>query len=276
MRGSCTRAGLTLLTICVVSVLGAGVPKHSHQHTNERVEDGSHSPRDASHYDGDGEHHSEFDHEAILGSAKEAEEFDHLSPVESKRRLSVLVTKMDLNSDQFVDRHELKAWILRSFRMLSEEEAGDRLEEIDADKDGRVSWPEYLQDTYGFESMDEAMANEESTEDEKRLIQDDKKMFDMADVNADRQLEAVEFTMFLSPEEFPEMMPIILEQTLRDKDLDKDGRINFQEFIGESAKHHDKEWLVVEKDKFDADFDKDKNGYLQGHEILSWVVPSNE
>lgn len=267
------------MTICVVSVLAAGVPKqqHSHHHhTKERVEDGSHSNRDSSHYDGEGEHHSEFDHEAILGSAKEAEEFDHLSPVESKKRLAVLVTKMDLNGDKFVDRHELKAWILRSFRMLSEEEAADRLEEIDANKDGRVSWPEYLQDTYGFDSMDEAMANEESTEDEKRLIQDDKKMFDMADVNVDRELDAVEFTMFLSPEEFPEMMPIILEQTLRDKDLDKDGKISFQEFIGESAKHHDKEWLVVEKDKFDADFDKDKNGMLTGHEILSWVVPSNE
>jgi len=43
-----------------------------------------------------------------------------------------------------------------------------------------------------------------------------------------------------------------------------------------SAKHQDKEWLIVEKEKFDNEFDKDKDGKLNGAEILSWVVPSNE
>lgn len=96
---------------------------HKHTHSisggggnKERLEDGSYSPRDAHHHGEDGEHNVEFDHEAILGSVKEAEEFDQLSPDESKKRLAVLVTKMDLNNDQFIDRHELKAWILRSFR----------------------------------------------------------------------------------------------------------------------------------------------------------------
>lgn len=55
-----------------------------------------------------GEHHNEFDHEAIIGSVKEAGEFHDLSPDESKRRLSILVEKMDLNQDGFIDRHELK------------------------------------------------------------------------------------------------------------------------------------------------------------------------
>ena len=86
---------LVLTLTGVLSLVHAGVPKqphsHQHQHSKERVEDGSHSPRDAHHYDEGGEHHSEFDHEAILGSVKEAEEFDHLAPAESKRRLSLLV-----------------------------------------------------------------------------------------------------------------------------------------------------------------------------------------
>lgn len=220
MQSSSQRVVVAFLALSVLAV-SAGVPhSHHHSHSKERVEDGAHH-----HQDADGTHHSEFDHEAILGSVKEAEEFDSLSPVESKRRLGVLVTKMDLNGDKFVDRHELKAWILRSFRMLSEEEAADRLEEIDTDKDGYVTWGEYLQDTYGFASMEEAMNDDQSSDEEKRLVKDDQKMFEMADVNADRKLTAVEFTMFLSPEEFPEMLPIILEQTLRDKDLNKDGKI---------------------------------------------------
>lgn len=43
--------------------------KHSHTHNlnQERVQDGSYNPRDQGHVTEDGEHHSEFDHEAILG-----------------------------------------------------------------------------------------------------------------------------------------------------------------------------------------------------------------
>lgn len=35
----------------------------------------------------------------VVGSVREAEEFDNLSPEESKKRLAVLVTKMDLNGE---------------------------------------------------------------------------------------------------------------------------------------------------------------------------------
>lgn len=48
--------------------------KHNHKHNNninqERLEDGSFSPRDHGHLGDEGEHHSEFDHEAILGKYK--------------------------------------------------------------------------------------------------------------------------------------------------------------------------------------------------------------
>lgn len=52
----------------------------------------------------------------ILGSVKEAKEFDKLPIEESKKRLEILLTKMDLNGDNYIERNELKAWILRSFR----------------------------------------------------------------------------------------------------------------------------------------------------------------
>lgn len=47
---------------------------------------------------------------------KDAEEFDHLSPEESKRRLKILLMKMDTNKDEMIDRKELHTWILRSFK----------------------------------------------------------------------------------------------------------------------------------------------------------------
>lgn len=252
---------------------------HKHVHgSKERLEDGTYSPRDAHHHGEDGEHNVEFDHEAILGSVKEAEEFDQLSPEESKKRLAVLITKMDLNADEFIDRHELKAWILRSFRQLSEEEGHERFDDIDENKDDKVTWQEYLLDTYGMEDENEKRDPFQAphADEENKLIADDRRMFDAADLNKDGVLNSGEFVAFLSPEEFAHMLPIILEQTLRDKDLNSDGKIDFQEFIGDTAINHDKEWLLTEKEKFDEDYDRDGDGILNGNEILSWVVPSNE
>jgi reticulocalbin-2 len=223
-----------------------------------------------------GEHHNEFDHEAILGSVKEAEEFDTLPPEESKRRLGLLVQKMDTNSDGFVDRHELKAWILRSFKKLSEEEADDRFEDLDENSDEKLSWAEYVKDVYGIESEDGIKANTIDETEEAKLLEDDRQMFQAADTDNDGFLSSDEHAKFHSPEEHPEMFPIIIQQTLRDKDLNNDRRIDFQEFVGEQGKKHDKEWLISEKDKFDKDFDKDHDGYLNHNEILSWIVPSND
>ena len=77
-----------------------GKDRHNY---GEREEDGAFSPRDRRHGDGD-DHDAAFDHEAILGSRKEAEEFDDLTPEEAKERLRILLTKMDRDLDEAIDR----------------------------------------------------------------------------------------------------------------------------------------------------------------------------
>lgn len=70
----CLRVPL-ILTLAVFGFFSLGSAAsahiHTHQHnkanSNERTEDGAFSPRDMDHYAG-GEHHQEFDHEAILGT----------------------------------------------------------------------------------------------------------------------------------------------------------------------------------------------------------------
>ncbi|PNF33751.1 hypothetical protein B7P43_G10217 [Cryptotermes secundus] len=164
-----------LKSICIILVINDlscnSTPASPHIHTHhheEREEDGGYSARDKNHIL-NGQHHSEFDHEAILGSMKEAEEFDHLDPVEAKRRLRILLTKMDLDKDEKIDRKELHAWILRSFKMLSEEESQDRFEDADENEDGVVTWPEYIADSYGINSSDEDsdVSNEDRSEENK-------------------------------------------------------------------------------------------------------------
>ena len=61
---------------------------NSHLQSGERMSDGAFSPRDHKHGSGE-EHDNSFDHEAILGSRKDAEEYDDLPPEEAKRRLRV-------------------------------------------------------------------------------------------------------------------------------------------------------------------------------------------
>ena len=43
-----------------------------------------------------------------------------------------------------------------------------------------------------------------------------------------------------------------------------------------SGKDKDREWLLTEKDGFDNEHDKNADGVLDKHEILGWVIPSNE
>ena len=58
------------------------------------------SPRGSTHA-GDSE---TFDHEAIIGSAREAEEFDSLPPEEAKAKLAALVKRMDRDQDNRISK----------------------------------------------------------------------------------------------------------------------------------------------------------------------------
>ncbi|KAK4324361.1 hypothetical protein Pmani_004988 [Petrolisthes manimaculis] len=270
---------MKVVAVMVLMVATVGVKAHTHHLHNthkEREEDGSRTPRDHDHYV-EGKHNTEFDHEAILGSTKEAEEYDQLPASEAKRRLEILLLKMDRNNDKNIDRTELQMWILRSFRMLSEEESAERMEEVDEDEDGYVTWAEYISETYGItDPSDHGLLQEEDKTEEQKLLKEDRQLFNAADQNIDGRLDDKEFLAFTHPEENPDMLPIILQQTLDEKDSNKDGLIDFQEYIGESGQEKDREWLVTEKDKFDQDYDRDTNGVLDREEILSWVVPTNE
>ena len=43
-----------------------------------------------------------------------------------------------------------------------------------------------------------------------------------------------------------------------------------------TAASEDPEWILVEKDRFMNDYDRDADGRLDPQELLSWVVPNNQ
>lgn len=239
----------------------------------EREEDGSYKSRDYDHF-GDSGHNTEFDHEAILGSVKESEEFDKLSPEESKRRLALLLPKMDLNGDENIDRLELKKWILNSFSKLSQEEAEERLAETDENQDGLVAWKEYLQEAFGADTEEEIAPDD--TGDAGMLLPEEKAMWTAADKNGDGILNFQEFQVFTNPEEYEAMHPFLVNQTLREKDTNNDGKIDFNEFVGDRGTQRDKAWLVSEQDKFDHELDLNKDGVLDVEEVRTWIIPDND
>jgi len=79
---------------------------------DESVKHGTPTKND--HYK-DGKHEDDYDHEAVLGSEDDVEEYSHLSPEEAKERLRKLIVKSDVNGDGHIDMEELVKWILNSF-----------------------------------------------------------------------------------------------------------------------------------------------------------------
>lgn len=250
---------------------------HSHSQKKghvERAEDGAFSPRDHAHGDGD-DHDTSFDHEAILGSRKEAEEFDELPPEEAQRRLKALLGKMDRNLDESIDRQEMYAWILRSFKNLSQEDSDDRFDDADDNDDEAVSWEEYKAEEYDF-GDDEIDPSDPDMEEELKLMEEDRFLFLAADTNGDGVLDKVEFLAFSHPEEDEHMKPHVVAQVLKSKDQNGDGTISFQEYLGARGEGKDKEWLLSEKDRFDNDLDQNGDQLLSEAEIMAWIVPSND
>ena len=205
---------------------------------------------------------------------------------------------MDSDKDGFVDRGELHAWILRSFKSLSQEESEERFEDNDENDDGIITWAEYKSSEFDLDDDEDfsSIAGDPDKVEEMTMMEEDKILFEAADKDSNGELSKDEFLSFTHPEEDAGMIKPVLRLTLNAKDQNKDGKISFQEYIGERGKDQanftkfftknihfstilgkdqSKEWLVAEKERFDSDLDKNKDGVLDEEEIIAWVIPDN-
>lgn len=100
------------------------------------------------HFGENQEHDVRYDHEAFLGP--EAEEFEHLTPEESKKRLRVIVTKLiDTNRDGLVSYEELSVWIEKQRKAFMYEDVDKRIKDEDKDGDREITWEEYKKGRFG-------------------------------------------------------------------------------------------------------------------------------
>lgn len=222
-----------------------------------------------------------YDHEAFLG--EQARSFENLSPEESRKRLSLIVDKMDTSGDGFVSYDELKDHIHRAQKLYIMEDVEKQwktLKPKEGDESSTITWEEYRLMTYGF--MDELKTglNEEDTQTYKDMMRRDERRWKMADNNGDGVLNRDEFADFLHPEEAEHMSDVVVDETLEDVDKDKDGKISLNEYItdmypSEETGGEVPDWVVREKEQFNNYRDKDKDGFLDREEVKEWIIPQD-
>jgi hypothetical protein len=217
------------LFLCLLAGSSLSVPTQRSDEREFKQKDLS----DEKHYE-DGQHDAEYDHEAFLG--EESKKFDDLPPEEAKKRLGVIVEKIDKNQDKVVSKEELKDWIKHVSRRYIYEDADNQWPTHNTDGDEYISWDEWFRATYGHMADTDKLDTLYDTR-RKMTYQDmidrDKKRFDAADEDGDGKLTRDEYAIFLHPEDSPHMRDVVISETMQDMDKDKDGFVDKDEYISE-------------------------------------------
>ncbi|XP_003464533.3 reticulocalbin-1 [Cavia porcellus] len=221
----------------------------------------------------------QYDHEAFLGR-EDARGFDQLSPEESRARLGKIVDRIDSDGDGFVTTEELKVWIKRVQKRYIYDNVAKVWKDYDRDTDGKISWEEYKQATYGYYLGNPAELQDSADHHTfKKMLPRDERRFKAADLDGDLTATREEFTAFLHPEEFEHMKEIVVLETLEDIDKNGDGFVDQDEYIADMFSHEDggpePDWVLSEREQFNDFRDLNKDGKLDKEEIRHWIVPQD-
>ncbi|KAM4614784.1 calumenin-A [Polymixia lowei] len=256
---------LMCFALCVVYATSKPMDKKDRIHHEETLSSREHD--DAQDHD--------YDHEAFLGR-EQAKAFDELTPEESKHRLSLIVEKIDDDKDGFVTEDELKAWIKKAQKKHIYDNVDRQWKDFDMNNDGKISWEEYKNVTYGTYLED---PQPEDGYNYKQMMDRDERRFKQADKSGDLIADKEEFTAFLHPEDYEHMKDIVVLETIEDIDKNGDGFIDLQEYIGDMYNHEDQveepEWLETEREQFIQFRDKNKDGKMDKAETMEWILPSD-
>jgi len=262
--------------VCIfLFMVAVAATKPAEDDKKSRVLD--HKLSDEEHFAHD-EHNPDYDHDAFLGE-DQADYYDTLPPEESKRRLGLIIEKVDSDGDGLVTKAELKQWIDYTQKRYLMDDTKRQWETHNPKNKDQVSWDEYRSLVYGFmDNIDPTELDDEKEADTyKKMIARDERRWKLADRDADGALTLAEFTDFLHPEESEHMKDIVITETMEDMDLDSDGKISLEEYIGDLYKGEEDEsepnWVEAEREQFAQYRDKDKDGFMHQEEVKSWITP---
>eukprot|EP00262_Sarcandra_glabra_P013437 TRINITY_DN3720_c0_g1_i1.p1 TRINITY_DN3720_c0_g1~~TRINITY_DN3720_c0_g1_i1.p1 ORF type:complete len:314 (+),score=57.16 TRINITY_DN3720_c0_g1_i1:125-943(+) len=192
-------------------------------------------------------------------------------------RLVLLFPRIDLDPvDGFVTVDELTVWNLR----LAEKEVMHRTERDmelhDKNRDGFVSFKEYDPPSWARHSSDNNSFGYD-------MGWWKEEHFNSSDEDGDGLLIRTEFNDFLHPADSnnPKLLRWLCQEEIRERDTDRDGKLNFQEFfhglfdlirnydeVGHNSSDHSDNVMEAPAKKLFAELDLDNNRYLSEEELL--------
>lgn len=140
-----------------------------------------------------------------------------------------------------------------------------------------MTWSEHLKDNFDVETESDELILD-SVEDQS-LIKEDKHLWEVADKDGDGKLDKNEFPAFNSPEEFEHMKDVLYLLTLNRRDKNRDGLIDLNEYLVDdhgNVPDANSDNYKYEKERFDNDYDMNKDGQLNKFEVLKWIIPDNQ
>lgn len=183
----------------------------------------------------------------------------------STEQMRGMHSKIDKNGDGKVSMSEVMSFSADMRRIIAMKDINTVLEEMDTDKDGRLSLPELLKDMEQWGEGDE----EDKHEREARKDIEARK-FKIADVNGDGFLDKQELPALFYPETHEGVLEVTTAATLKQKDTNGDGKLSAKEFWEGDAV--DSEDLAISEEE-QADFkklDKNGDGSLDLEELKAW------
>jgi len=241
-----------------------------------------HKLSEKEHFGAEDHHNADYDHDAFLGR-EEAQTFDELSPEESKQRLGKIVDRIDKDKDGKVTNQELREWIQFVQKRYVTEDVERQWESHERVGDGKLTWKEYYNITYGFVNPMELetvnLANGHNSYSE--VIERDENRFKAADKDNSGFLTKEEFLDFLHPEDGgAHMREVVIHETIADIDKDGDGLVNMEEYLadlwtGGEAGEKEPEWVEEERKQFKEFRDKNGDGKLDRQEVEEWILPQD-
>lgn len=191
-------------------------------------------------------------------------------------RLVLLFPKIDGDpTDGFVTEHELTEWTLQQADREVMHRTQREMDAHDKNKDGFVSFAEYDPPSW--------VQNADNTSFGYDMGWWKEEHFNASDADGDGLLNLTEFNDFMHPADTknPKLLHWLCKEEVRERDTDKDGKVNFKEFfhglfdmvrsyneeVHNSSHEHDDSMEAPARKLF-AELDKDGDGYLSDVELL--------
>ncbi|XP_071693525.1 uncharacterized protein [Rutidosis leptorrhynchoides] len=191
-------------------------------------------------------------------------------------RLVLLFPRIDNDpADGYVTEHELTEWNLEQSQKDVLHRSKREMELHDKNHDGLVSFAEYQPPTWVRDSDNNSFGYDMGWWKEEH--------FNASDADGDGFLNITEFNDFQHPADSkkPRLLQWLCKEEVRERDTDKDGKVNFKEFFHglfdlvrnydeefHNASHENNDSLESPARSFFAELDKDGDGYLSDVELL--------